>query len=715
MGSETDEEPSRPRLSWREGFYLVGPQPLSTPYFVSGFLLAAGVGYATPVVQVGLYVLLLLLAPLYIEAVLLTLSNGGTYMMTRYALGHLGKLAVAVSAFVGVIISISYAVSTLACLLAYGAHITALSQVVLGTGTIGVVALSALPAIGFGIWVTPREWRYVALRQGLIAFVALLFSAVVPDPIVATFAPIGLLLRLNNLGLKPSVRVSKAIFLVNLLIIGATIVGGYVCLALQGVDWSSVWSGYGRAAPAVPLDATFDIGIIPGLAMLSAPILLAGVGNGVLSATGVETVMNIPEELENPQRDVPKIYWAMLLTLLVVGGSLALQVFLLLPPEVLLSRSGDLVGALGYHVGSTLTGVSGVGGAWQAALVASAALMLIGAVNAGLAGSRGLWLAMTRDNLLPRALITPNARGALARLHWLLLAAAVLLGSQSDWNPLSLDRWHKAMFGLVMFSGMAAFILLRKFKGEERRVYTAPWNISVLGTRVPVAAFLGVSALSYALLSLWAASSSHLEELRTLVWVVLVLVGTVVLVYNHRPLIRAGYRYVRRVLETVESTVIDPQQRTVVVAVGGVRVGRLVSKAIDLAHQQSRTTGIPYRQVVVFHMTKGVRSEFVYRITQDSIRPEGIEGTTVRIFTELTEIAPKDLDLYLALVPHKQTPQHKSLLHAAFDALVRFHEAHSFKGHMIMIGTYGVKPADIEELQTRLKDTTLVPVPLFDD
>jgi len=119
--------------------------------------------------------------------------------------------------------------------------------------------------------------------------------------------------------------------------------------------------------------------------------------------------------------------------------------------------------------------------------------------------------------------------------------------------------------------------------------------------------------------------------------------------------------------------------------------------------------------VVVFHMTKGVRSEFVYRITQDSIRPEGIEGTTVRIFTELTEIAPKDLDLYLALVPHKQTPQHKSLLHAAFDALVRFHEAHSFKGHMIMIGTYGVKPADIEELQTRLKDTTLVPVPLFDD
>src|SRR5690606_25671865 len=132
----------------------------------------------------------------------------------------------------------------------------------------------------------------------------------------------------------------------------------------------------------------------------------------ILSATGVETVMNIPESLENPQRDVPKIYWAMLLTLLVVGGSLVMQVFLLLPPEVLLSRSGDLVGALGYHVGATLSGSSAIGGACQAALVARAALMLIGAVNDGVAGSRGLWLAMPRDNLLPRALITPNARGA---------------------------------------------------------------------------------------------------------------------------------------------------------------------------------------------------------------------------------------------------------------------------------------------------------------
>ncbi|HEY0135191.1 MAG TPA: hypothetical protein VGB85_13980, partial [Nannocystis sp.] len=124
--STEDGEATRPRLSWREGLYLVGPHPLTTPYYASGFLLVAGVGYATPLVQIGLYLLLLLLAPLYIEAVLLTLSNGGTYMMTRYGLSHLGRLALIAAALVGVIISISYVATAIASLLAYGEYVSAL-------------------------------------------------------------------------------------------------------------------------------------------------------------------------------------------------------------------------------------------------------------------------------------------------------------------------------------------------------------------------------------------------------------------------------------------------------------------------------------------------------------------------------------------------------------------------------------------------------------
>jgi len=161
----------------------------------------------------------------------------------------------------------------------------------------------------------------------------------------------------------------------------------------------------------------------------------------------------------------------------------------------------------------------------------------------------------------------------------------------------------------------------------------------------------------------------------------------------------------------VESTAIETQDRTIVVAVGGVRIGRLIAKAIDLARQQSRTTGIPYRQIVVFHMSKSVGSEYVFKITRDAVRPEGIEGGAVRIFTELTEYAPEDMTMYLAVVPNKSHAT--STLRAAMDMLVDFHERHNFRGHMVMIGTYGVRQEDIEELQARLEGSTLVPVPLF--
>ncbi|MBL9100787.1 MAG: amino acid permease [Myxococcales bacterium] len=715
MTSDDGEAP-KPRLSWREGLYLVGPHPLTTPYYVSGFLLAAGVGYATPLVQIGLYLLLLLLAPLYIEAVLLTLSNGGSYVMTRYALSQFGRYALLAAALVGVIVSLSYAATAIASMLMFGTYMGELARALIGRGTLPVLVLAAVPATVFGVWLDPKAWRATLWSVGAASVAGLVLAPTLSAPVVATFAPLAVLVQVNNLGLKQSVRVGKAVFLLNLGVVGLTIVAGLVCLALQGVDLHPIVHGAGAPVGADPA-LWHGRGFLPGLALIGAPLLLAGVGNAILGASGVESVMNIPEELENPQRDVPKIYWAMLLTLLVVGGSLALLVFLLLPPQVLLNHPFDLLGQLGRHIGIGLTGSTTVGEVWRTVITINAALMLIGATNTGFAGARGLWLAMSRDDLLPRSLLGANQAGAFPRMHWMMIGACLLLATQADWQVHTLERWYWAMFGLVLLSGLVAFALLRRFKADDRRVYSAPWNLTVLQVRLPVALIVGAMALSYAMLEMWTGSPASMGELRLLFTTVVVLVGAVVLVHNHRPLIRGGYRYFRRVLETVESTVIDPQQRTIVVAVGGVRVGRLITKAIDLARQQGRTTGIPYRQVVVFHMTRSVRSEFMYRVTRDDIRPEGIEGNVTRIFTELTEIVPDDMDLYLALVPDKSGKQtlQRGPLHAALDALVAFHEQHSFKGHIIMIGTYGVKQADIDELHARLKGTILVPVPLFDD
>ena len=59
-GTDAEKHEHAPSLSWREGLFLVGPDPLTSPYYASGFLLLAGVGYATPVFQIGLYLLLFL-------------------------------------------------------------------------------------------------------------------------------------------------------------------------------------------------------------------------------------------------------------------------------------------------------------------------------------------------------------------------------------------------------------------------------------------------------------------------------------------------------------------------------------------------------------------------------------------------------------------------------------------------------------------------------
>lgn len=752
------------RLSWKEGLFLVGPDPLTSPYYSSGALIAAGVGYATPVFQIGLYALLFLLAPLYVEAVLLTLSNGGTYVMTRYALGHLGKLAIMAAAMVGIVISFSYVATAIVSLLAYSDYVYSLVAGMRGPATLAAIGLSMIPSIGFGVWVMPHQWRRVVFTVLATAAASVMLSAVMTPGAVIMFPPLVMLFMLNNEGLKESVQVSKTIFLINLGVMAVTIVICVVSLFFSGVDWTRFLDGGalmgsgeanldtlralyaqlpaelggGQAGPdglPVPDPASDDThehhGIIeslPGFASLGAPLILAGAGVSILGASGVESVMNIPEELENPRRDIGRIYKWMLSLLLVIGGSLSVLLFLVLEPHQLAGSSSYLLAVLGHEGVLRVTGSIALARVWKVVIVANAALMLIGACNTGFAGARGLWLTMARDNLLPRLVLDTNERGAFSRIHWLMLAAILLLAIEGDWNLSKLERWYGVTFGLVMFSGVIAFILLRRFRGDDRRVYRAPLNLSVGGVQVPVAALLGLVVLGYALLSMSTSYSGELGELRTLVVIVAVGVAGVILMYNHRQLLRAAHSYFRRTIETVESTAIETEDRTVVVAVGSVRIGRLVEQAVGLAKVQSKVTGIPYRQMVVFHMSAAVSEEQVYRVDRSTMRPAGLSTDALRIFTQLTELAGSssvvgpaptreggaspELTVYLAVVPPSD-PEEPDDLTAALDTLVDFHDRHNFTGHMVLVGTYGMEPERISALDERLEGSTLVPVPLY--
>ncbi|HWB81874.1 MAG TPA: hypothetical protein VG755_43225 [Nannocystaceae bacterium] len=709
------------KLSWREGLYLVGPDPLTSPYYSSGALIVAGVGYATPAFQIGLYALLFVLAPIYVEAVLLTLSNGGTYVMTRYALSHLGKLAIVAAAAVGVVISFSYVATAIVSLMSYSDYLVSLVGDSGGGATVAAIGVSTIPAIGFGLWVMPGHWRRTLSTVLLTSTLAVAFSPVFPRGVVVMLPPLVLLFTLNNYGLHESVKVSKTIFLVNLAVMGVTILFGVVYILLHGVHLEYFIDGTAIVAPSIEAhaqeaaaghmaEASSSSRILPGFATLGAALIPVALGSSILGASGVESVMNIPEELERPRRDIPRIYRTMLLTLLVVGGSISLLVFLVLPPAKLLGASGYLLAELGETAVHGVTGSETLGHIWNLVIVASAALMLIGATNTGFAGARGLWVTMARDNLLPRALLDTNDRSVFARINTLFFVGIFLLCFEGDADIEVLERWYGASFGLVMFSGVVAFVLLRKFKADDRRIYRAPFNVNVGGVKVPVSAIFGLGFLAFALLGLYDRFGEQIRDLRELVITAAIAVGAILFGYNHRPLLRMAHSYYRRVIDTVESEAIETEDRTIVVAVGGVRIGRLLQNAVEVARAQGKATGIPYKQIVVFHMTRTVQREYVYKVGRDSIRPSSIDGNVVRIHTELTEIAPPDITMYLALVPNPHTE--KDTLHAAMDELVAFHERHGFHGHIVIIGEYGITEADKEELQSRLTGSTLLPVPV---
>jgi amino acid transporter len=724
MSSETAGAPKHheQRLTWREGLFLVGPDPLTSPYYSSGALIAAGVGYGTPLFQIGLYLLLFLLAPLYIEAVLLTLSNGGTYVMTRYALGHFGRVAVLAAAVVGTVISFSYVATAIVSLLSYSDYVFSLVAGVDGPRTLICMGLSMIPSIGFGVWVMPGEWRRIVISVVVTAVLGLMLSTVMSPGAVIMLPPLVMLFILNNQGLKESVQVSRTIFLVNLVVMGVTILVCLIYLMIHGADFSRFISGgelpeaLVAAAEAAKQTDTHDhhgmVDSLPGFAKLGAPLILAGAGVSILGASGVESVMNIPEELDNPRRDIGKIYKWMLSLLLGIGGSLSILLFLVLSPEQLAGSSSYLLAVLGQQGFLGVFGSPGFANFWKVVIVANAALMLIGATNTGFAGARGLWQTMARDSLLPRMILDPNEHGAFSRIHWMMFLAILLLAIQGGWDLSKLERWYGVTFGLVMFSGVIAFILLRKYRADDRRIYRAPFNVTVGGTKIPIAVFAGLFVLGYALLSMYATYSGDIGELRTLVVIVVAGVVGVILLYNHRPLMRAAHSYYRRVIETVESTEIETEDRTVVVAVGSVRIGRLIEHAISLAAVQSKVTGIPYRQMVVFHMSDAVKGEHIYQVDRTTIRPAGMAPDAVRIFTQLTEVAPAEMKTYLAIVPPAK-PEIQDNLEAALDSLVDFHDRHNFKGHMVLVGTHGVQPEKLDALAERLEGSTLVPVPLY--
>ena len=88
------------------------------------------------------------------------------------------------AAVVGVIISFSYVATAIVSLLSYSDYVTSLTAGLPGGRVAAAIGLSMLPALGFGVWVMPDQWRRTVTTVGLTSLAALALSSLFPAGVV---------------------------------------------------------------------------------------------------------------------------------------------------------------------------------------------------------------------------------------------------------------------------------------------------------------------------------------------------------------------------------------------------------------------------------------------------------------------------------------------------------------------------------------------------
>lgn len=653
------EEPPIPgakkKITWRGGLFLIGPDPLTSLFYASGLLITAGVGYASPIFIIGLYALLFLLAPLFVEAVLMTMSNGGTYNMVRTALQKIPFAAISSSAVVGVITSVSYIATAIVSMLAFSHYVLALTRwtdayhVQLG------VLYSAVPSLGFGLWVMWKR-RTVVLRTVVFTTIAAMaVSPFLPAIVVVMLNPIILLFTLNNQGLRESVAVSRIIFLFHLCVMAVFIVAGLTYTVQHGFDISVILSGTDR---------------LPGLNGLTLLLIVAGMGNAILGASGVEAVMQIPEELDDPKTAIPKVYNWMLSILLGFGGLVTLMIFFVLTPDELLHGKDFLVSMAGEKAMGGVTGSQMIGTLFASLIVIDAALTLIGATNTSFAGIRGLWATMAKDHLMPRFMLrTDPEHGTYKNIHLLFVVAIAVLATAARADLPVLGHWYGASFGLVLMSGVIGIVLLRTFLPDAPRPYRAPIDITVAGVKVPLGAFIGFVVVGGALASLHFSARPSVELLSELLTYLIVFVLIIIGYYAHPHWMRMWHHYRNQVLLEHRGSLQLNRERAVAVCVGGFRVRERVLLMIEYAAMNQ------YSHLVVIHVSSDADSVSVLDPHDSASRSFPLPGMHERRILETLAALPKveEVRMHFVILP---PAEHETWQEAVNDFLAEVPEIH---------------------------------------
>jgi basic amino acid/polyamine antiporter, APA family len=245
---------------------------------------------------------------------------------------------------------------------------------------------------------------------------------------------------------------------------------------------------------------------------------------GTLAYTGLETVANLAAEAREPGKTLPRSLFGGIG--LVVLMTAAIGLVSVSVPGVSVELQAPLVaivdaleGALPGWAVDSLRVFVGLG----------AAVVLVAAITTGISGAGRLAYALGRHDMLPHAFARLNRRTLLAPAAILSsagLASALLVVADAAGRDV---RFFGSLYSfgilLTLTAAQLAVIRLRFIEPGLSRPYRAPWNVTIRGVQVPLAALVGAPLT----LALWIVALATHDAAR-IVGPLWVLVGVVVYV-----------------------------------------------------------------------------------------------------------------------------------------------------------------------------------------
>jgi APA family basic amino acid/polyamine antiporter len=344
-----------------------------------------------------------------------------------------------------------------------------------------------------------------------------------------------------------------------------------------------------------------DLGTAPTWSAIAFALPVA-----MIAYTGLETVANLGAETREPGKSLPRGLFVGIgaaVAVSVVIGIVGISAYPAHPdpagPGGWASDLGTvwlrapLIGITEAFNGSLPGGVVDV---LRVFIGLTGVLILLAAVTASIAGAGRLAYSLAQHEMLPHAYGTPSRRARISPVSIVTVAgvASLLLVVADAFSKEVRFLGGLYSFGVLLTFTMAqlAVIRLRFTEPDLERPYRAPWNVTIKGRPVPIAALIG-APLTFAIWIAALATHSRVREAGP-IWL---LIGVVVFVAVRRS---GG----SRLMEHVEAPVADlapgeegAYQRILVPLKLGPIGDEVLATAIKLAEEE-------HAQVDVLHVIR---------------------------------------------------------------------------------------------------------------